>query len=106
MNGGGPLEDGGAGRRERKRRDPGPYRDTARISIDAFPDRKVNAVVYEIATPAPRRISERREEVTNFTVKDAHPSDPGVTLRPGMSMTADVVDDDEAERSLPSRFSP
>jgi HlyD family secretion protein len=63
--------------------------DTARISIDAFPDRKVNAVVYEIANTGTSKNLGTQEEVTNFTVK-MRIVDPGVTLRPGMSMTADV----------------
>jgi len=63
--------------------------DTARISIDAFPDRKVNAVVYEIANTGTSKNLGTQEEVTNFTVK-MRIVDPGVTLRPGMSMTADI----------------
>ncbi|HXX62430.1 MAG TPA: efflux RND transporter periplasmic adaptor subunit [Bacteroidota bacterium] len=63
--------------------------DTARISIDAFPDRKVNAVVYEIANTGTSKNLGTQEEVTNFTVK-MRVVDPGVVLRPGMSMTADV----------------
>jgi len=63
--------------------------DTARISIDAFPDRKVNAVVYEIANTGTSKNLGTQEEVTNFTVK-MRVVDSGVTLRPGMSMTADI----------------
>ncbi|HTO93664.1 MAG TPA: efflux RND transporter periplasmic adaptor subunit [Bacteroidota bacterium] len=63
--------------------------DTARISIDAFPDRKLNAVVYEIANTGSSKNLGTQEEVTNFTVK-MRVVDPGVTLRPGMSMTADI----------------
>ena len=63
--------------------------DTARISIDAFPDRKVNAVVYEIANTGTSKNLGTQEEVTNFTVK-MRIVDPGVVLRPGMSMTADI----------------
>jgi len=63
--------------------------DTARVSIDAFPDRKFNAVVFEIANTGTTKNSGTQEEVTNFTVK-MRMVDPGVTLRPGMSMTADV----------------
>ncbi|HUI63994.1 MAG TPA: efflux RND transporter periplasmic adaptor subunit [Bacteroidota bacterium] len=63
--------------------------DTARISIDAFPDRKVNAVVYEIANTGTSKNLGTQEEVTNFTVK-MRVVDPGVVLRPGMSMTADI----------------
>ena len=63
--------------------------DTARISIDAFPDKKFNAIVFEIANTGTTKNSGTQEEVTNFTVK-MRVVDPGVTLRPGMSMTADI----------------
>jgi HlyD family secretion protein len=63
--------------------------DTARIAIDAFPDKKVNAVVYEIANTARSKGLGTQEEVTNFQVK-IRIVDAGLTLRPGMSMTADV----------------
>lgn len=63
--------------------------DTARISVDAFPDRKVDAMVYEIANTAKSKGLGTQEEVTNFEVKMRIVS-KGVTLRPGMSMTADI----------------
>ena len=63
--------------------------DTARISVDAFPDRKVNAIVYEIANTGRSKGLGTQEEVTNFTVK-MRVVDREVALRPGMSMTADV----------------
>jgi HlyD family secretion protein len=63
--------------------------DTARIAIDAFPNRKVNAVVYEIANTARSTGTGTQEEVTNFQVK-MRVVDKDMTLRPGMSMTADV----------------
>lgn len=63
--------------------------DTARISVDAFPDRKVDAIVYEIANTAKSKGLGTQEEVTNFEVKMRIAS-RGVTLRPGMSMTADI----------------
>ncbi len=63
--------------------------DTARISIDAFPDKKVNALVYEIANTATSKGLGTQEEVTNFQVK-MRIVDKGLVLRPGMSMTADV----------------
>jgi HlyD family secretion protein len=63
--------------------------DTARIAIDAFPDRKVNAVVYEIANTAKSKGLGTQEEVTNFTVK-MRIVDKEMSLRPGMSMTADI----------------
>lgn len=63
--------------------------DTARIAVDAFPERKINAVVYEIANTAKSKGAGTQEEVTNFTVK-MRVLDKDVKLRPGMSMTADI----------------
>ncbi len=63
--------------------------DTARISVDAFPDKKVDAIVYEIANTAKSKGLGTQEEVTNFEVKMRIVA-RGITLRPGMSMTADV----------------
>jgi HlyD family secretion protein len=63
--------------------------DTARIEVDAFPDRKVTAVVYEIANTATSKGTGTQEEVTNFQVK-MRIVNADVQLRPGMSMTADV----------------
>lgn len=63
--------------------------DTARVAVDAFPNRKINAIVYEIANTATSKGLGTQEEVTNFEVK-MRVIDKGVTLRPGMSMTADV----------------
>jgi HlyD family secretion protein len=63
--------------------------DTARIAVDAIPDRKVNAVVYEIANTAKSKGLGTQEEVTNFEVK-MRIVDRDVPLRPGMSMTADI----------------
>jgi HlyD family secretion protein len=63
--------------------------DTARLSIDAFANRKVNAVVYEIANTATSKGLGTQEEVTNFTVK-MRVLDKDISLRPGMSMTADI----------------
>jgi HlyD family secretion protein len=63
--------------------------DTARIEVDAFPNRKVNAVVYEIANTAKSKGLGTQEEVTNFEVK-MRIVDTGIVLRPGMSMTADI----------------
>ncbi len=63
--------------------------DTARVSIDAFPDRKVNALVYEIANTAASKGLGTQEEVTNFQVK-MRVVDKDISLRPGMSMMADI----------------
>ncbi len=63
--------------------------DTARISIDAFPDTTFTGLVSEIAHTAIVRGRGTQEEVTNFQVKisvlDAIPK-----LRPGMSATVDI----------------
>jgi HlyD family secretion protein len=66
--------------------------DTARISIDAYPDRKIDGVVREIASTALTKNAGTQEEVTNFEVK-IRISDRSVKLRPGMSATADIETD-------------
>lgn len=63
--------------------------DTARIEIDALPDRKVDAIVYEVANTGVSRGLGTQEEVTNFEVK-IRILHPPVELRPGMSMVADI----------------
>lgn len=66
--------------------------DTARIDIDAFPNRKFDGVVYEIANTAKTKGLGTQEEVTNFEVK-IRIIDKDVLLRPGMSMTAKIETD-------------
>ncbi|MEO8036253.1 MAG: efflux RND transporter periplasmic adaptor subunit, partial [Acidobacteriota bacterium] len=63
--------------------------DAARISVDAYPDRVIRGVVREIASTASTRNAGTQEEVTNFEVKISIP-DHSVSLRPGMSTTADI----------------
>lgn len=63
--------------------------DTARINVDAYPDREIRGVVREIASTALTRNAGTQEEVTNFEVKISIP-DRSVKLRPGMSTTADI----------------
>lgn len=63
--------------------------DTAKISVDAYPDREIRGIVREIASTALTRNAGSQEEVTNFEVKISIP-DRSVKLRPGMSATADV----------------
>lgn len=63
--------------------------DTARVEVDAFPNRKFNGVVYEIANTATTKGLGTQEEVTNFQVK-IRILDKDVALRPGMSMTATI----------------
>ncbi len=63
--------------------------DLARISIDAYPNRKFAGLVKEIASSAKTTGAGSQEEVTNFQVK-IRISEPGVALRPGMSANADI----------------
>ncbi len=63
--------------------------DTARINVDAYPDRVFQGVVREIAATATTDNAGTQEEVTNFLVKISIPHPP-VPLRPGMSATADI----------------
>lgn len=66
--------------------------DHARISVDAYPDRKINGTVREIASTATTTNAGSQEEVTNFLVK-IRVDDHDVRLRPGMSTTADIETD-------------
>ncbi|MFA6455877.1 MAG: efflux RND transporter periplasmic adaptor subunit [Bacteroidota bacterium] len=63
--------------------------DTARITIDAYPDKKFIGTVYEIANTAKSKGLGTQEEVTNFEVK-IRVLNKDIALRPGMSMTADI----------------
>jgi HlyD family secretion protein len=63
--------------------------DTTRISVDAYPDRKLTGIVYEIANTAKTKGLGTQEEVTNFEVK-IRIIDKDLSLRPGMSMTASI----------------
>ncbi|HEY2094245.1 MAG TPA: efflux RND transporter periplasmic adaptor subunit [Thermoanaerobaculia bacterium] len=63
--------------------------DHAKISVDAYPDRKIDGVVREIAATATTQNAGSQEEVTNFLVKITV-TDKSVALRPGMSATADI----------------
>ncbi|MFA6468111.1 MAG: efflux RND transporter periplasmic adaptor subunit [Bacteroidota bacterium] len=63
--------------------------DTARITIDAYPDKKFVGFVYEIANTAKSKGLGTQEEVTNFEVK-IRVLNKDIALRPGMSMTADI----------------
>jgi HlyD family secretion protein len=63
--------------------------DTVRVNVDAYPDRKIEGIVREIASTAQTRNLGTQEEVTNFEVKIRIP-DPSLRLRPGMSATADI----------------
>ena len=63
--------------------------DTATIQVDAYPDRKLKGVVYELANTATTTGLGTQDEVTNFQVK-IRVLDKDIPLRPGMSMSADV----------------
>jgi HlyD family secretion protein len=73
--------------------------DPVKISIDAYPDRKFNGVVRELAASAANAggtgsgasaaSGTVSDEVTNFIVK-IRVTDKDVALRPGMSGTADI----------------
>ncbi len=63
--------------------------DTARIDVDALPDKKLTGLVYEIGNTAKTSGLGTQEEVTNFEVR-IRILDKDVILRPGMSMTATV----------------
>jgi HlyD family secretion protein len=63
--------------------------DVAHITVDAYPDRRVDGIVRDIAASATTKNAGTQEEVTTFLVK-VHVTDRSVTLRPGMSATADI----------------
>jgi HlyD family secretion protein len=63
--------------------------DHALIAIDAYPARKFNGIVKEIAATGTTSGSGTQSEVTNFQVK-VRITDHDVKLRPGMSATADI----------------
>jgi len=63
--------------------------DSAKVSIDAYGDRKFNGTVEQIANTGKTTGTGTQEEVTNFEVKirlDGH----NMRLRPGLSCTADI----------------
>ncbi|MDW8466608.1 MAG: efflux RND transporter periplasmic adaptor subunit [Chloroherpetonaceae bacterium] len=63
--------------------------DTARITIDAYPNRKFTGIVREIANAAKTKGLGTQEEITNFEVKIRILDHNGL-LRPGMSGNADI----------------
>ena len=63
--------------------------DKAKIKIDAYGDRKFNGTVYLIANTGTTTGTGTQEEVTNFQVK-VRIDDHDVTLKPGLSCTADI----------------
>jgi HlyD family secretion protein len=63
--------------------------DKAKITIDAYGDRKFTATVQQIANTGKTTGTGTQEEVTNFEVK-ARIEDRDLSLRPGLSCTADI----------------
>ncbi|MBN1448869.1 MAG: efflux RND transporter periplasmic adaptor subunit [Bacteroidetes bacterium] len=63
--------------------------DTARIDVDAYPDRLFNATVYQIANTAMTKGLGTQEEVTNFEVRLIIATE-GEMFRPGMSCAAKI----------------
>lgn len=63
--------------------------DTARIEIDAFPNKHFNGVVYQIGNAAKTSSLGTQEEVVNFEVR-VRLLDLDARLRPGMSCNADI----------------
>jgi HlyD family secretion protein len=63
--------------------------DTAKVEVDAYPDRQFIATVYQIANTATTTGLGTQEEVTNFEVRlIIHAKD--VEFRPGMSCSASI----------------
>ena len=63
--------------------------DTAKVEVDAYPDRPFIATVYQIANTARTKGLGTQEEVTNFEVRlVVHTED--VEFRPGMSCSARI----------------
>ncbi len=63
--------------------------DTADVEVDAFPDRNIKGVVYEISNSAKSKGVGTQEQVINFIVK-IKIIDKDVALKPGMSCNADI----------------
>ena len=63
--------------------------DSAKVSIDAYGDRKFNGTVEQIANTGKTTGTGTQEEVTNFEVK-IRLDDHNMRLRPGLSCTADI----------------
>jgi HlyD family secretion protein len=63
--------------------------DTAMVDVDAFPDREIRGVVYEISNTAQSQGQGTQEQITNFIVK-IRILDKEVALKPGMSCNADI----------------
>ena len=66
--------------------------DTARIEVDAFPNRKFTGIVYEIGNAAKTTGMSTQDQIVNFVVK-IKVIDKDDKFRPGMSCTADIETD-------------
>ncbi len=66
------------------------YGDTAKVKVDAFPDKVFNGVVYEIGNTAKAKGLGTQEEVVNFEVK-IRILDSDVLLKPGMSCNVEIM---------------
>lgn len=63
--------------------------DTARVRIDAFPNRVFRGYVYQMGNSAKRAATGTQEEVVNFAIK-IRLLDTDARLRPGMSCDVDI----------------
>ncbi|HUI30064.1 MAG TPA: efflux RND transporter periplasmic adaptor subunit [Candidatus Acidoferrales bacterium] len=63
--------------------------DTSTLSVDAFPDKKIKGVVYQIASSGTTTGAGTQDQVTNFLVK-IRIIQSEVDLKPAMSVTADI----------------
>lgn len=66
--------------------------DSAKVSIDAYGDRKFDGTVEQIANTGKTTGTGTQEEVTNFEVK-IRLDQPDMRLRPGLSCTAEIQTD-------------
>jgi HlyD family secretion protein len=64
--------------------------DTARISVDSYPDRIFVGTVYQIANTATSTGTGTQDQVTNFQVRILLNQPKDAIFRPGMSMSADI----------------
>jgi len=64
--------------------------DTARIEVDAYPEKKIIGLVSQIANTAKSTGLGTQDQVINFEVRIRLQAPENVQLRPGMSMTADI----------------
>jgi HlyD family secretion protein len=64
--------------------------DTAKISVDAYPDTTFLGLVSEIANTGTQKGTGTQEQVTNFLVKVSMIQKPA-TILPGMSSTVEII---------------